>query len=189
MGAEGLDEPLRCDLSVSNLDEKPQYTALSYVWGVMAPIPDTVVCGGVLLPVTANALSALRNLRTKLGGFTIWIDVVCINQLDESEKSHQLPLMGEIYDGATTSYFWLGDSMPPRQKAMNFLSQTGFVQFYFRNKTSFSDIDHLLDCVWVTRIWTYQEVAMARSPVIVCGQSHIPWNQSSLSIIFLGRLS
>ena len=51
--------------------------------------------------------------------------------------------------------------------------------------TSFADIDDLLDCIWIRRIWTFQEALLAHNPIVVCGQSHIGWDQLSLSIIFL----
>jgi hypothetical protein len=134
VGAEGLDGPLRCDLTVAELACKPSYTALSYVWGVMSPIPDTIACGTVDLPLTGNAHSALRHLRAKLGAFTIWIDAVCINQLDSKEKMHQIPLMGDIYQGAAATYFWLGESNPTKAKAMDYLLRAGLDQFYFKDR-------------------------------------------------------
>lgn len=38
----------------------------------------------------------------------IWADAVCINQQDDAEKSHQVPLMGSIYSLAKTDAVWLG---------------------------------------------------------------------------------
>jgi hypothetical protein len=40
------------------------------------------------MPILPNLHSALRNIRDKLGSFTIWIDVICINQGEEREKGH-----------------------------------------------------------------------------------------------------
>jgi hypothetical protein len=51
--------------------------------------------------------------------------------------------------------------------------------------TSFGDIEELLNCVWITRMWTFQEAALARSPVVVCGGSCLDWERFSLSVVFL----
>jgi hypothetical protein len=134
VAAEGFNGPLYCDLSVHELATKPLFTALSYVWGVMSSCPDTVVCGGLQLPISANGLSALRHLRAKLGAFIIWIDALCINQLDDNEKASQIPLMGTIYQNAATTYFWLGEINPGRQKAMEYFHRAGMTQYYFKNR-------------------------------------------------------
>jgi hypothetical protein len=128
---EGPGGPIFCDMSVHNLDAQPSFAALSYVWGTMSPSPATICCGSVDLPISTNGLSALRHLRAKLGAFTIWIDAVCINQLDAIEKAQQIPLMEQIYESATTTYFWLGEGGPAKQRAMNHLCQPGFIQYYF----------------------------------------------------------
>jgi hypothetical protein len=130
-GTEGPEGPMRCDMSVHNLNAQPSFAALSYVWGTMSPSPETINCGSVDLPISTNGLSALRHLRAKLGAFTIWIDAVCINQLDETEKAQQIPLMEQIYESATTTYFWLGEGSLIKQKAMNYLNQPGFIRYYF----------------------------------------------------------
>jgi hypothetical protein len=133
IGAEGIDGPVRCGMSVHDLDTRPSYAALSYVWGTMSQTSNTLQCQGIDLPISANGLSALQHLRAKLGAFTIWIDAVCINQLDTDEKSQQIPLMGEIFQNASTTYFWLGESSEPKRRAMRYLSRAGFVQYYFKN--------------------------------------------------------
>jgi len=161
----GLDEPLRCDLSVADLDSKPQYTAISYVWGAMSPVPDTITCGGVNLPLTPNALSALHHLRAQIGAFAIWIDAICINQLDDGEKGQQIPLMGDIYGGAATTYIWLGEGSPARQRAIEYLSYAGFPQYYFRDSASMWD-GGVCPRTWAAsfvhcrRLWSFKDSSL-----------------------------
>ena len=38
----------------------------------------------------------------------VWIDAICINQKDTSERAEQVKLMGSIYEGALTVKIWLG---------------------------------------------------------------------------------
>jgi hypothetical protein len=94
------DTPIECSLRVINLDQKPEFTALSYVWGD----PNhkrSIVCDGTLVEVTKNCYSALWHLSKKLQGLVIWVDVICIDQNDKNkEKEWQIPLMGEIYTKA-----------------------------------------------------------------------------------------
>jgi hypothetical protein len=81
-----LDAPIRCELSVADLDTKPPYCAISYVWATKAPVPSYVICDGVPLTVTENCYATLHNLRARLGSFVIWIDALCINQQDDRDK-------------------------------------------------------------------------------------------------------
>jgi hypothetical protein len=123
-----------CTASIQDvdLDQQPQYTCLSYVWGVDPPGTQKpiIVCLGTQLEVSINCHSALQRLRTMLGGFTIWIDAICINQENPREKSHQVAMMGRIYSAAKTVYIWLGDGTPASDKAMNYMAEAGFVEYF-----------------------------------------------------------
>lgn len=52
---------------------------------------------------------ALTRLRHHLKPRYIWADAVCINQVDEEEKSQQVQLMPLIYRKAKSVLIWLGD--------------------------------------------------------------------------------
>jgi hypothetical protein len=124
--------PVQCDLFVVDLDTQPQFSALSYVWGVATDNPRTILCGGTELAVTPNCYSALSHLRQYLGTFTIWVDAICIDQNNEEDKVHQIPLMGDIYSGASTVYAWLGEGNPASARAMAYLANAGFSRFFFK---------------------------------------------------------
>jgi hypothetical protein len=47
-------------------------------------------------------------MRKRNGPRYLWIDAICLNQADEAEKSQQIPLMGEIYQQADKTLFWVG---------------------------------------------------------------------------------
>lgn len=61
---------------------------------------------------------------------TIWVDAICINQDDEDEKDHQIPLLDVIYSCATTVYIWLGagTSTSSSYAAINWLSKASKFQ-------------------------------------------------------------
>lgn len=50
---------------------------------------------------------------------------------------------------------------------------------------TFHDIETLLNCTWITRIWTYQEAALSRNPVICCGSAQISWTRFAHCMVFL----
>lgn len=42
----------------------------------------------------------------------LWIDALCINQLDVSERNQQVQMMGSIYQGSQTVHSWTGLDIP-----------------------------------------------------------------------------
>ncbi|KAH8707182.1 heterokaryon incompatibility protein-domain-containing protein, partial [Phaeosphaeriaceae sp. PMI808] len=85
------------------------YTALSYVWGDehnRRPIQ----LNGVRTTITANLEIVLKQLRAEKKATKIWIDAICINQRDNTEKAHQVQMMGDIYRHANIrTIIWLGE--------------------------------------------------------------------------------
>jgi len=110
--AETMDAPLRCCLKELVVDWRELemgmvYDALSYVWGAAAG-DRPLLCDGRTLLVTPNCESALRHLREKQEQLVIWVDAVCINQEDISERNFQVAIMRFIYNRAQRVYIWLG---------------------------------------------------------------------------------
>lgn len=60
--------------------------------------------------ITRNADALLRHLRDPNVGRRVWIDGICINQQDLTERCHQLPMMHAIYTGAESVLIWAGKS-------------------------------------------------------------------------------
>ncbi|RYP07574.1 hypothetical protein DL765_009111 [Monosporascus sp. GIB2] len=83
----------------------PGYVALSYVWGSAS---DTVAISleGKAMQVTKNLAAALALFSAKPA--LLWADALCINQEDNTEKSHQVNMMATIYGKATMVTVWLG---------------------------------------------------------------------------------
>lgn len=143
---ETHDTPVTAQLRVIDLETtpKPQYAALSYVWGEDSPTERYAIsCNGCELRVTQNCLSALKHLRKRLGSFSIWVDAVCINQSPKDvadEKEQQIPLMGEIYSRAQVTYVWLGDGTVQSDKAMVYLGKAGFLDYLCSTETGQSRV-------------------------------------------------
>lgn len=106
--AKSMGEPLRCTLVHQQLD-RTSFEALSYVWG-STEVSQALCCDGKHLHITRNLDTALRYLRHKRHARRLWVDAVCINQIDMVEKSVQIRLMTSIYSKAERCVIWLGES-------------------------------------------------------------------------------
>lgn len=108
-GATSQDDDIYTDLITASIDQPPPYEALSYTWGGQ-PKDQVIYANGQKFFITKNAQDAMRQLRPKPGEFKyIWIDAICINQDDISEKSSQVSMMVEIYKKASRVDIWLGN--------------------------------------------------------------------------------
>jgi hypothetical protein len=91
------------------------YSALSYEWGPEEPPFYWIRLNGHYLRVRKNLWRFLWVAHSALGsgreieGF-LWVDAICINQDNMSERGHQVKLMGDIYSYARTVLAWLGSS-------------------------------------------------------------------------------
>jgi hypothetical protein len=99
--SEDLSARVQCSLRTTSLLLRPHHEALSYVWG---DAQDTrqLSLNGFSVAVTANLDAALRTFRMLAQGkpIVLWIDAICINQADDTERSHQVSMMREIYTAA-----------------------------------------------------------------------------------------
>lgn len=103
-------EPIRCEFKVVSLDDRPIYSALSYVWGREDAIHQ-ISLGGHPFQVRPNLLTALRRLRAHGGDHitTVWVDAICIDQSSIAERNSQVAMMGQIYTLSERVQVWLGE--------------------------------------------------------------------------------
>jgi len=132
-----FEDRIECTLHEATLGVKPRqrisYEAVSYVWG--SPVGDQeIFCDGKIMLVTRNCLSALRHFRRKRGSRALWVDAICIDQLSNSEKNHQVSLMGDIYALARKVLIWLGEENSEAQVFMRKLRWYG-VYLKWQEKT------------------------------------------------------
>lgn len=55
-----------------------------------------------------NLVECLSSLRYDEITRDLWVDALCINQADTTEKSAQINLMPQIYGSAARTLIWLG---------------------------------------------------------------------------------
>jgi hypothetical protein len=111
-----------------SLDSKPRYIALSYVWGDQTErLP--IFLNSHRFFVGLNLYSALEYLQQRAGShdlfLAIWIDAVCINRADNTEKSSQVQMMGDIYSSSLCTLSWLGPEADDSDLAIKALDYIG----------------------------------------------------------------
>ncbi|KAF4993703.1 hypothetical protein FGRMN_6280, partial [Fusarium graminum] len=83
------------------------FKALSYCWG--APKFDLpLICNDVVVGITETLATALLAFREMGESLPIWVDALCINQMDDVEKSNQVKRMADIYASADQVITWMG---------------------------------------------------------------------------------
>lgn len=112
--------PIKCKLLTFKLGEAPPYRALSYTWGSPA-YGGTIQVDGQHVLVGQNLFTAMQRLRQRSWVGYLWVDALCINQSDDDEKSHQVPLMDQIYGQASMVLVWLGEELDSTERAFFFI--------------------------------------------------------------------
>ncbi|KAH9212055.1 heterokaryon incompatibility protein-domain-containing protein [Leptodontidium sp. 2 PMI_412] len=102
-----LSAPLQCHISSVSISSVTSYTALSYTWGPPSQTHLIFISDHKFF-ITPSLATALEHIRHPNETVTLWIDQICINQLDFQEKSKQIPLMSQIYSQAEKVLIWLG---------------------------------------------------------------------------------
>ena len=169
------DYLVRCTTRTVSLDDRPNFNALSYCWGdskAMMPI----MVDYYVMCVTKNLEKALRHLRCSVQQEEIWIDAICINQADISEKNQQVPLMRRIYSAGKV-IIWLGESDDHSDEFIRIMKRSRGDAI--SNPSNIGELDmiaHLFSLSislvlkpWWERTWTVQEFYLAKTVVFMCG--------------------
>jgi Heterokaryon incompatibility protein (HET) len=120
---------IRYTLQHASLGKAPEYEPLSYTWGSAQDRVPICVDGKAML-VTRSLQDALWQLSTEIVSSqlrTLWVDAICINQVDDAEKSLQVQQMGSIYKSASRVVIWLGKESLSSGVAMRHLHFLGIV--------------------------------------------------------------
>lgn len=188
-----------------------RYDALSYTWGTETGAEIALVqrdehCSEQGNPVHTesamtiwkNLAEALRHLRDEKRIRTLWVDAICINQSDSTEKMIQVRHMDSIYRQARRVVAFIGPPDNSSQLAISTLEYLGaqvtWTGFGWRSKSveavepdwhmrgtdlgydeaTWDAILTLLSRPWFSRLWIVQEVRLAgpRS-IIQCGQDSL----------------
>ena len=178
-----FSDPITCRLRIAELpnarsSELPvAYEAVSYAWGPESPTFEIHVGAWPVL-VRENLWEFLLQKRHVTEQATLWIDALCINQSNPSERAYQVQLMDHIYQGARHALVWLGPEDPNSVVAMKMVEEI--------SQESSSDVpicqsDFEALLAWSyrpywTRTWVVQEFLLARDIQVVCGNARLDWS-------------
>lgn len=162
------------------------YHALSHTWGLDHESCDITVTGQKW-QMRKNLEVALRHLRSPTQGFAIWVDSLCIDQSDLSERNHQIDRIARIFDRAACVVCYVGDSDQYSDLALDFVKhlyplpvvpcdEEGNWKIGQPERIPAAKIPEFCAALYLflrrpyfRRAWIIQEIALASNPVIVCG--------------------
>lgn len=78
-----------------------------------------ILLNGQRHDVTKNLESALRRLRYVGGPRSLWIDALCINQSDLTERGQQVFIIDYIYGNTKQGLFWLREEPEEPQSTVS----------------------------------------------------------------------
>ncbi|CAF3489976.1 unnamed protein product [Fusarium graminearum] len=183
-----------------------QYSTLSYTWG--SPRPSHAET----FEVQPNLYDALLELEASCSETPIWIDALCINQLDPVERCAQVSVMNQIYGKANRVIVWLGKPLPELEAGLNAAERIGTEsvphtlrmienQFWAFNsdlstmpdKYGMKSIDGeealglvtLFMSNWFARVWVIQEVSLTNDVVILCNKKFTRFDCVGYTAAFL----
>ena len=200
-----------------SLDDLPNYVALSYTWG---PSHDTVpgrgydegdkisiLLNGKPFPIFPNLMDALYALQRKWDFDDdvqhLWIDAICINQHDLTERAAQVEIMNQIYKSASSTAVWLGKGDSQTRAALRLyesilrIPPEDFAPYYQQypnitpppdafwhmrglpsphNEGLWAPLVRLFENRWFSRTWVIQEVTLSKKIIMLWGRSGMTWD-------------
>jgi hypothetical protein len=167
----------------------PRYTDNDESWTSRNHI---VVLENKPVYIRRNLHDCLIHLQ-KLGVYgPLWIDTLCINQSDTEERNSQVAQMGRIYQNAEEVIVWLGNEEDYTSLAIQAMKklpltleevvkytmdenqshpwmEESFAKCDYSDAELVAIIQFFVTCRWFSRIWTVQELVLARNICFVCG--------------------
>lgn len=154
------------------------FEALSYTWGDAAD-QVTIFCGDASneLQVTRNCYNAMLHLRLEDSLRLIWIDAICIDQKNTSERTAQVRMMGSIYQAADQVVVYIGEENAETRLVYEKLYAIQSLGWNGRPNPGVEivrELDNMILRPWFTRVWVAQEVLVAKHVVMQCGTLYVP---------------
>ncbi|KAI0412591.1 HET-domain-containing protein [Xylaria grammica] len=176
-----FEQDIQCTISVHDISSRPEYEAISYTWAdedCNDDLCNTIFVSGQPLSVTRNCELALKRIRRSHSIRVVWIDAVCINQNDTNERGHQVRLMPQIYSTAQGVLIYIGEEADQSDLCLSALGSKTMPEFSeARYLTLGIMLERLLERRYFSRVWVLQEVALARTAMVICGHRKIGWTQ------------
>jgi hypothetical protein len=212
-----------CNLVHASLNDTVKFLPLSYTWG--APyaslssdwdnpeVTRTITMNKKSFQVRLNLESALRHIRTaRKATTTLWIDAICINQLDTEERNSQVQLMRSIYSKGEDTVIWLGPQENDSKLAFGKMSEIMSSRLARISNQQKPDHDpqycasllkeeigsdehcwHAIRSIfsrnWWNRAWIFQEAIVSQSAILLCGSSFLWWDAIVQTVSLIHEIS
>jgi hypothetical protein len=160
------------------------YVAVSHVWGTlnMYAANELEIEDGVdwWIPLSDHGkITKVKNAMKYLGKEYCWFDALCMNQDRQHEIDQEVAFMGDYYAGADYTLVLPTTDPIPSEGYEKWYSMMGDVMDKKRGFTSLEK-DWIMAQIksgkpmldlskekWFTRVWTFQEGAMAKELVLI----------------------
>ncbi|KAH6676780.1 heterokaryon incompatibility protein-domain-containing protein [Halenospora varia] len=197
---------IRCKIQLVSLHQNPAYEALSYCWGNAAVKVPIICNDARLEVTTSlhSALRRLRDssCSRRIWADAICIDQ---RPEAVAERTQQVQIMRHIYRNAKQVIIWLGEAYNDSHLAISLLKKIVEVKEKLeeigsgppsslrfasdvleniglpsdkseRKNKSWVSLRPLLNRDWFRRIWIVQEVTLAATATVLCGQDEMLWD-------------
>ncbi|KAH9868802.1 hypothetical protein J1614_007876 [Plenodomus biglobosus] len=200
-------------------DSDVQYECLSYCWGVPTARRRIFVRTGnndyQQMEVTDNLYNALQGLKASLKSTLYWIDAICIDQTNDTERGKQVSLMKDIYSKSSGVVVWLGpttERLTAAVKTINDISKrfqndtsispssvvgpsglnlseedTAHLQSY--TEYSYEEIAHFFSLPWFRRVWVLQEALSQATITVRLGTQSLHWGSIILVALWQAQFT
>lgn len=181
------EDDIRCTLQHVELDIA-EYVCLSYAWGAEQPLFEIHI-NNTRFEVRESLYAFLRRARKLKINAWLWIDAVCIDQTNLSERYHQVRLMGHIYSTAKHVLIYPGEfsrSVDLLVLLISVLRLENRIHFsicrrsillqkciHWLERMRFLFLKDFCSLLYWRRMWIVQEVLLARSAYIVSSRSFL----------------
>lgn len=165
-------------------DEEIEYEALSYCWGPPTRLRAIHIDDEEDM-IRSSLHAFLLSLCTQPEGqkLPVWADAICIYQQDVTKRNWQVGMMGAIYSKASQVLVWLGELSPEAEIAFLYL---GHYQDQRLNESKHRSLleqkaregfEDIAGRPYWMRLWIVQEIMLAKSVTIWCGDCFVGWSE------------
>ncbi|KAI4605611.1 hypothetical protein J4E83_010503 [Alternaria metachromatica] len=188
-------------LTVPSIKDGGNFRALSYEWGERKKEREVFTESGVL-KIWGSLHKAILTLRGKQNAAVFWIDAICINQIDDSEKIQQIRLLPQIFQQASRTIAFLGSDRrsddaietllqirAKLDKSEEWPKELKKVPESWQHESKprledpiWQDIKVLFDRTWFRRAWIVQEAVASLTVTFVCGKWIVDWEDIHLAM-------
>ncbi|XXG95532.1 hypothetical protein Hte_001796 [Hypoxylon texense] len=124
--------------------------------------------------ITRNLHRALAHLQHKTKPRVLWVDALCINQIDIGEREAQVSQMCNIYGYATRVLVWLNMAPFGTRQAFQAAQRDKSPTSYHLGTVGV--VSKLLASPWWMRVWVVLEFIVVKVVLIQCSSYTLEWD-------------